>query len=122
MKAYHDVVAFHEKFGLGISRTPHVPETSLLRMELIAEEFLEVLEAWEQDDVDHLAKELADLIYVCLGMAVEYGIPIDAVWDFVHESNMAKGGGARREDGKILKPEGWESPEPKIKAFLDSHR
>jgi predicted HAD superfamily Cof-like phosphohydrolase len=35
------------------------------------------------------------------------------VWKEVHRSNMAKleGGVRKREDGKILKPEGWTPPD-----------
>jgi hypothetical protein len=45
----------------------------------------------------------------------EMGIPFDAVWRAVHESNMAKLGPngeiIRREDGKVLKPPGWTAPD-----------
>ena len=45
-----------------------------------------------------------------LSAALEFGIPIERVWDEVHRSNMQKIGGATREDGKILKPDGWTPP------------
>jgi len=66
--------------------------------------------------VKALSDGLADLIYVCVGCALEYGIPLDRVGDEVQRSNMAKvdpltGAVRRRLDGKILKPEGWTPPD-----------
>jgi len=73
--------------------------------------------AYSDDQIDeayaNLAKELVDVIYVFIGTALRYGIPLDAVWDEVQRSNMAKVSGdvRRRDDGKILKPEGWTPPD-----------
>ena len=59
---------------------------------------------------------MADIIYIVCGTAASYGIPLNKVFDEVHRSNMAKlvdGKPIRREDGKILKPEGWTAPDIK---------
>ena len=91
----------------------------ILRMRLLEEEFNEYLESEIEDDLENIAKELADIIYIVCGTAVSYGIPLDRVFDAVHQSNMAKlvdGKPIRREDGKILKPEGWTAPD--IKSIL----
>lgn len=62
-----------------------------------------------------LAKELADLVYVCFGTAQRPGIDLDTAFRLVHRSNMSKihpdGSYRVREDGKILKPEGWRAPD-----------
>lgn len=63
-----------------------------------------------------IAKEAVDLIYVLAGLMNNLGIPADAVWRAVHESNMEKldpatGKVIKRPDGKILKPEGWTAPD-----------
>lgn len=58
-----------------------------------------------------VARELVDQIYVIIGTAGEFGIDLDAVWDVVHQANMAKEGGSKREDGKVLKPPGWQEPD-----------
>lgn len=113
-KWIEDVLDFHEKFGLPVSHTPTgvgVREREL-RQNVIREEMHELLFELEFDEVDHakLAKEIADVIYVALGTAITYGIDMGPVWALVHESNMAKEGGGAREDGKILKPEGWKEP------------
>ena len=50
-------------------------------------------------------------------------VPFNEAWAVVHVSNMAKlgpdGKPIYREDGKILKPEGWQPPD--IGAVLDAH-
>lgn len=59
----------------------------------------------------HVAKELADLVYVCYGTAHGLGINLDVALERVHETNMAKANGPRRADGKVLKPPGWKAPD-----------
>src|SRR5688572_30422259 len=101
-----------------------------LRKALLAEEFSETMQALDMlsIEIDHdiqrelivkVADGLADLIYVEIGTALQLGIPLDRVWAEVHLSNMAKvADGVRlREDGKILKPEGWEPPDVEKAVF-----
>lgn len=109
-KAMYDVAQFHEKFGLPVEINPAIPEEKQrrLRMDLITEEFEEVYEAWKQDDLTNLTQELADLIYVCIGMALTYGLPLDYAFEEIHRANMRKVGGGSAENGKIMKPEGFE--------------
>jgi predicted HAD superfamily Cof-like phosphohydrolase len=59
-----------------------------------------------------------DLIVVTLGLMVEMGVDIDPFWTEVHRTNMAKKDGPIREDGKRLKPSGWEPP--RIKAMWEA--
>lgn len=66
--------------------------------------------------MEKIADGLADVIYVAVGAALEFGIPLDRVWAEVHRSNMAKvdpatGKVIKRADGKVLKPEGWTPPD-----------
>ena len=82
-----------------------------LRKSLIEEETKEVVEELEKDDVDMqaLAKELADLLYVTYGTIVSFGLQqyMEDVFDEVHASNMSKlgrdGKPIHRDDGKALK-------------------
>ena len=58
---------------------------------------------------------LADIGYILAGTIINHGMQdiFDASFDEVHRSNMAKlvdGKVLRREDGKVLKPEGWMPP------------
>jgi predicted HAD superfamily Cof-like phosphohydrolase len=83
-------------------------ERKKLRLELIREEFKELTEASDANDIVAVADALADLLYVVHGAALEWGIPMDPCYKEVHRSNMTKvfpdGTVHKREDGKVLKP------------------
>lgn len=83
-----------------------------LRMRLIREEFREVMDELLDlvsggGDREKLAKELADLLVVTYGTADVFDIPLQAVFNEVHRSNMSKLGAdgkpVLRADGKVLK-------------------
>jgi len=87
-------------------------ERMTLRFALMEEENLEYMRARSYTDI---ADALGDMLYVLVGTIVEHGLSdkIEAVFDEIHRSNMTKvvdGKVKRREDGKILKPEGYEKP------------
>lgn len=112
-----DVAGFHRACDLPVLTKPQfVPERAALRSALLAEECQETVEALERGDMEMIADGLADVIYVAVGAALEFGIPLDRVWAEVHRSNMAKvdpatGKVIKRADGKVLKPEGWTPPD-----------
>ena len=105
-EAQQMVLEFHKEFNIHIAETPSVPDgkTRALREKLIQEEFDELKEAFKKNDLPHIAKELADLLYVVYGTAVSYGIDMEPVFQEVQRSNMSKIGGYKREDGKWVKP------------------
>ena len=111
------VRAFRAMAGLPCGERPAFPalDRRALHMELIDEEVAEIQLAEDADDLVGVADGIADAIYVLVGMAVEYGIPIERVFAEVHRANMAKrrpdGSVVKRADGKILKPEGWAPPD-----------
>jgi len=117
MDIVRDVKAFHAACDVPILAQPAVPSEDRvkLRVVLLEEEMREFLLASANGDLIQIADALADLIYVAVGTALEYGIPLEHVWDEVQRSNMAKvdpatGKVHKRADGKILKPEGWIGP------------
>ena len=59
-----------------------------------------------------VASELADLLYVVYGTAEELGIPLDKVFNAIHQANMRKvwddGTVHRNEYGKVIKPPKFE--------------
>jgi predicted HAD superfamily Cof-like phosphohydrolase len=125
MSFYTDVKDFHIAFGQRVGQTPAFPidKERELRRNLLKEEYLEYLKAELEDDFVEVADALADLIYIACGTAVSYGIPLDKIFEEVHNSNMSKlvdGKPMYREDGKVMKPEGWKPPN--IKAILDTSR
>jgi predicted HAD superfamily Cof-like phosphohydrolase len=80
---------------------------------------LDELEA--SKNVTEQADALVDAIYYICDFAVRNGINLDSLFDIVHGANMQKvvdGRVIRRQDGKILKPEGWEDPAPKLFAEM----
>ncbi len=110
---------FHKAFDLHIAERPGVPDTKTraLRARLIQEEFDELREAMQAERLPHIAKELADLLYVVYGTAVAYGIDMEPVFREVQRSNMSKVGGSKRADGKWVKPATY-SP-ARIEPILD---
>ena len=103
------VEEFHRAFEIALETTPTVPDeaTRSLRIRLIQEEFGELRDALAQGNVEAIAKELADLLYVVYGTAVSCGIDLEPVFREVHRSNMTKVGGHKRADGKWVKPPGY---------------
>lgn len=116
---------FHRLMGVPILDRPGFPspERTELRKRLISEEHDELFEALYTGDLVKVADGIADLIYVLIGTALEFGIPIRGVFSEVQRSNISKvgpdGKPIVREDGKVLKPEGWRPPD--IKRILLRH-
>ena len=61
-----------------------------LKMKLIREEMEELEEAVRNKDVVETADAIGDLLYVLDGMAISMGLPMDDIFDHIHESNMSK--------------------------------
>tara|TARA_R100001086_G_C11714977_1_gene225261 strand:- start:26 stop:403 length:378 start_codon:yes stop_codon:yes gene_type:complete len=116
------VKEFNEAYGLPIGSvdpydeerkiSPEDAKNVMLRRELIAEEYKELMTAPYLDEV---MKEACDLVYVVLGMFVEFGWDFDEAFARVHESNMSKlgedGKPIYREDGKVLKGPDFFKPD-----------
>ena len=97
--------------GVAVSDIDDFSDLYDLRLELLSEEMEEVVEA---GSMEKLTKELADLIYVAIGMAVTFGLPLVEVFERVHQSNMSKlgedGKPIYREDGKVMKGPNYQPP------------
>ena len=65
-------------------------EVIALRVALIEEEYEEVMAGIMNGDIVETADGIADLIYVLVGAALAFGIPINRVFTEVHNSNMTK--------------------------------
>lgn len=82
---------------------------------LVKEEMAELMEAHTNgNDVEQL-DALIDIIVVSIGAMHSMGVDVEAAWNEVMKSNLAKidpatGMVTKRADGKILKPEGWQPP------------
>lgn len=108
------VAEFHRACGLPAA-TPTLPVLAL-RARLIREEAQEALAAIAgvaRGGREHIAKELADLLYVVYGTGDQLGIDLDEAFRIVHASNMSKlvdGEPVLRADGKVLKGPHFKPP------------
>lgn len=80
---------------------------------LIKEEFNELVSA--HTVVEEL-DALIDILVVTIGALHSLGVEPEPAWNEVMRTNFAKidpvtGKVRKREDGKVLKPEGWEPPQ-----------
>ena len=121
-RAWEDVRVFHAAFGHPAPDAPSqlTQETAERRAAWIEEEAQELREA---TSIEAQADAFIDVIYFAIGGLVEMGIQPGALWDIVQGANMAKlwpdgRPRHRKSDGKVIKPEGWEDPGPKLAAEI----
>ena len=104
---YNDVVEFIEACDQEKNS-----DNALLYRSLIREEYEEYIHA------NNLTEDLdacMDMIWVILGYCYMRGYNVSGAWKEVARSNLSKinpetGKVIKREDGKVLKPEGWTPP------------
>ena len=82
---------------------------------LINEEHQELLEATLSEDRVEQLDALIDILVVTIGAIHSMGADAEGAWKEVMRTNFAKvdhdtGKVRKREDGKVLKPVGWVSP------------
>jgi predicted HAD superfamily Cof-like phosphohydrolase len=110
---FHDQAFFMR--ACGQTTTEINPAQAKLYRSLIEEEMRELKVAEVQADEVEEFDAVLDLLVVLIGYGLSRGWPMLAGWDEVVRSNMAKidprtGVVNKREDGKVLKPEGWTPP------------
>lgn len=97
-------------------------DNRVIRAKLMVSELSEVLDALATRDEVALADGLADLEYVTVGTAVSFMLPLGAVFDEVHRSNMTKstvGEAVANHTGDKGKGPGYE--EPRVAEVLERH-
>ena len=87
-----------------------------LYLDLISEETRELRDAIEASDPVEQLDALIDMLVVTIGAINSMGADGEGAWKEVMRTNFAKidpttGKVRKREDGKVLKPEGWTAPE-----------
>jgi predicted HAD superfamily Cof-like phosphohydrolase len=87
-----------------------------LYTKLISEEVDELWSANSSGDKTECLDALVDILVVTIGAINSLGADAEGAWNEVMRTNMAKidpitGKVRKREDGKVLKPEGWQPPE-----------
>jgi len=101
---------------------PASPENYKMYLGLIDEEYNELADAVIADDKVEQLDALVDILVVTMGAIRAAGWDGEAAWKEVMDTNFAKidattGKVIKREDGKVLKPEGWTAPE--LSQFID---
>lgn len=85
-------------------------------LRLITEEYDELQVAVLDNDRVEQLDALVDILVVTMGAIRAGGFNGEGAWKEVMDTNFAKidpetGKVRKREDGKVLKPEGWRAPE-----------
>jgi predicted HAD superfamily Cof-like phosphohydrolase len=93
-----------------------------LYVSLIDEEIRELYEAITAHDKVETLDALIDILVVTIGAIHSMGANGEGAWKEVMSTNFAKidkktGLVRKREDGKVLKPQGWVAPD--LKPFLE---
>ena len=112
-----------EKFMRACDQTVNGPPGAQFDMycNLIEEEHKELLAALAANDDVEALDALIDILVVTIGAIHSAGFDAEGAWKEVMKTNFAKidhetGKVRKRDDGKVLKPLGWEPPD--LKPFL----
>ena len=95
---------------------PASPENYKMYLGLIDEEYGELVDAVVAEDKVEQLDALVDILVVTMGAIRAAGWDSEAAWNEVMNTNFAKinpetGKVIKRDDGKVLKPEGWVAPQ-----------
>jgi len=108
---FKDIDTFHT----ACDQTPS-KENYDMYLDLIDEEYIELQKALRKHDTVEQLDALVDILVVTMGAIRAAGFDGEGAWKEVMNTNFAKinpetGKVIKREDGKVLKPEGWKAPE-----------
>lgn len=127
---YTDVLEFMQHFDLPIPDRAQLLDELLMRyrVNFLQEELDEFVESFDTGDLVKSVDALIDLVYVAYGTALFMGVTPEqwsACWYAVHDANLAKRRAVSANESKrsttldMIKPEGWQSPEPEIRRILE---
>ena len=122
MTNFEKVKEFMTTFGQEVKNKAEFPNEKIveLRKKLIDEEFNELKDAINENNLIEVADALTDILVVTYGAGVAFGIDLDKCFKEVHRSNMSKlsedGKPIYNEFGKVMK--GPNYFKPNLKQFL----
>jgi predicted HAD superfamily Cof-like phosphohydrolase len=104
-----------DTFATACDQAPSI-ENYAMYLDLITEEYNELRDAIVANDRVEQLDALVDILVVTMGAIRAGGFDGEGAWTEVMRTNFAKidpetGKVRKREDGKVLKPEGWKPPE-----------
>jgi predicted HAD superfamily Cof-like phosphohydrolase len=124
MTNFLKVEQFHHRFGIQVPRTePGLLPADLqaFRTGFLEEELREYRDAVAAGDLVKAIDSLGDLLYVTYGTLLLHGVHADIIFQIIHEANMRKRPaepGEGRHASDIVKPEGWQPPDHRIRDVL----
>ena len=97
-------------------------EQFTLYLNLIREEYTELMQANAEDDRLEMLDAMIDILVVTIGAIHSMGADAEGAWKEVMATNFNKidkqsGRVRKREDGKVMKPVGWVPPD--LKPFVE---
>ena len=122
MTNFEKVKEFMTTFGQEVKDKAEFPNEKIveLRKKLIDEEFNELKDAINENDLIEVADALTDILVVTYGAGVAFGIDLDKCFKEVHRSNKSKlskdGKPIYNEFGKVMK--GPNYFKPNLKQYL----
>jgi predicted HAD superfamily Cof-like phosphohydrolase len=117
MSNFQSVKKFMQTFGQEVKDKAMFPNDKIvkLRSELIKEEFEELNQAINDNDIKEVADALTDILYVTYGAGHAFGIDLDKCFNEVQQSNMSKLGSDGKpiynENGKVMKGPSYFKPD-----------
>ena len=104
-----------DTFATACDQAPSI-ENYAMYLDLITEEYNELKDAIVANDRVEQLDALVDILVVTMGAIRAGGFDGEGAWKEVMDTNFAKidaetGKVRKREDGKVLKPEGWQPPQ-----------
>lgn len=106
-----------KEFMVAAGQTKNDVEQARLYMKLVIEEYTELCNAFENNDLVEIADACADLKWVIEGLEHSLSLPQQKIWDEVTRSNFSKTvEGKLVKDpltGKVLKPDTYSPPDIK---------
>ena len=117
MTNFEKVKEFMTTFGQEVKNKAEFPNEKIveLRKKLIDEEFNELKDAINENDLIEVADALTDILVVTYGAGVAFGIDLDKCFDEVQNSNMSKlgenGEPIYNESGKVMKGPNYFKPD-----------
>jgi NTP pyrophosphatase (non-canonical NTP hydrolase) len=120
-ETYCNVFKDIDVFQTACDQTPSIANYDMY-LGLIDEEYGELVEAIIAEDPIEQLDALVDILVVTIGAIRAGNMDGQGAWKEVMDTNFAKidpdtGKVRKREDGKVLKPDGWRPPD--LKAFID---
>jgi predicted HAD superfamily Cof-like phosphohydrolase len=106
-----------DKFHKACDQIPSI-ENYKMYLNLIDEEYKELNDALITDNRLEQLDALVDILVVTMGAIRAGGFDSEGAWNEVMQTNFAKidketGKVRKRNDGKVLKPDGWNPPDLK---------